>query len=117
MNLPLIIGTVLLVLAVIPATGIVLTYRHVDWRSTRLGRVLHGKSLAIAVVLWLSVVAATLLLLDLGRPLWFELLRWVAFGFVDVVLWRQWRIWHEIVSDATAAHLPHDDDRRDTLSS
>lgn len=111
----LLIGTVLLVLAVIPATGIALVWRQVNWRSSRLGRVLRNKSYAIATVLWLSMVASALLILGLGRPLWFELVRWVAFGYVAFVMWRQWLIWREIITDATS-HAADDDARRDTLS-
>lgn len=115
-NWLLIVGSVLLVLAVIPATGIVLVWRHVDWRATTLGRLMHGKALAIAVVLWLSTIAATLLIFGLGRPVWFEIMRWGAFAYVDVVLWRQWFVYRRIVfddahGDGDATH------RRDTLSS
>lgn len=97
----LIFGSILLLLALIPATGIFLTYRRVDWRSSKIGRVMHGKSLAIVVVLWLNSVGALLLLLDVGRPQWFELLRIAAFGFVTIMLWRQWRLYRSIVGNAT----------------
>jgi threonine/homoserine/homoserine lactone efflux protein len=112
------IGTVLLVLAVIPATLILIHWRNVDWRSSDLGRVLHAKAAAIAVILWLSVIAATLLLLDYGRPWWFELLRWCAFAYVDVILWRQWSIYRSILADATR-DSPQDaasELRRDTVA-
>lgn len=107
--LVLALGTLLLVLALIPATGIFLTYRRVDWRASKTGRVMHDKSVAIAVVLWLSTIAATLLLLGHGRPLWFELLRLAAFGYVALVLWRQWFRWREIVHHAERLDR-HDDD-------
>jgi threonine/homoserine/homoserine lactone efflux protein len=115
MNILLGIGTLLLVAAVIPATLIVWDWRRVDWRSSSLGRVLHAKSMAIAVVLWLSIVAAVLLLTGAGRPWWFELLRWVAFAYVDVVLWRQWRAYRSILADATR-HSRDDDQRRSVVA-
>ena len=102
MNVPLILGTLLLVLAVIPATGIAVTWRRVDWRGSKLGRVLRNKSVAIAIVLWLALIGATLLIAGHGRPVWFEALRLVAFAYVDVILWRQWNVWREIVVEATS---------------
>jgi hypothetical protein len=98
----LLVGTVLLVLALIPAIGLVLLYRRVDWRSSRLGPVLVQKSHAIAAVLTLNTIGAVLVIFEIGRPLWFELLRLVAFGWVAVVLWRQLDAFREVVHEALA---------------
>jgi hypothetical protein len=98
----LLIGTLLLVLALIPAVGLVLLYRRVDWRSSRLGPVLVQKSHAIAAVLTLNTIGAVLVIFDVGRPLWFEALRLVAFGWVAVVLWRQRAAFRSVVDEALA---------------
>lgn len=98
----LLIGTILVMVALVPACGILWTWHNVPWQGSRIGRVLHGKAVAIAEVLTLSLIAAVLSLLELGRPWWFELLRLLAFGHVAVSLWGQWGAYRAIVK----AHEP-----------
>lgn len=96
------VGSVLVVVAAWPANRIVWRYRRVPWRSSELGRVLHSKSLSIAIVLDLALVGSVFLLLG-ERPAWLELLRLAAFSYVAVALWRQDRAYSHILAQAGAA--------------
>jgi threonine/homoserine/homoserine lactone efflux protein len=99
----LIVGTVFLIAAIIPAYGILSTWSKVPWRSNPLGRALHGKNLALAVILTLQAIGITLVIFGLGRPLWFEVLRVAALGWVAWTLWRQWFAYRDILDTEEAA--------------
>jgi hypothetical protein len=99
----LIVGTVFLVLSLIPAYGILRTWQRVPWRSNPLGRALHGKNLALAVILTLQLIAVALLIFGFGRPLWFEIARVAALGWVAWTLWRQWFAYRDILETEEAA--------------
>lgn len=94
------LGTVLLVVAIIPAHGILLAWRRVPWQRSELGKVLFGKSLTIAIVLDLALIGGVLYLAGYGRPLWFEVLRLCAFAAVSVALWKQWGAYRAILRTA-----------------
>lgn len=98
----LIVGTVFLVLATIPSYRILATWRRVTWRRSELGIVLHNKNRALAVILTLQLVGVGLLFLGQGRPLWFEIARLLALGWVAWTLWRQDAAYRRILAAADA---------------
>ena len=101
MNDPLfLIGTVLLVLAAIPANGICWTYHNVPWRKSRLGRIMFMKAATVATVLNFSIVGSILIYLDMGRPVWWEVIRLLTFAAVTYALWAQWGAYRDILHDA-----------------
>lgn len=99
----LLIGTVLVFAAAIPANGVVAEFRRVPWRESVLGRVLFTKALSLAAILDLSLIGSTLLLLDHGRPAWFEAVRLIVFMAVAGSLWVQWHVYRRILAEHTEA--------------
>jgi hypothetical protein len=88
----LLIGTVLMALAWVPALAIVWEINQVPWFKgpyRRIGRVLFSKSAIIAAILTVNLIGALGLLWEWERPLWFEILRTATFGLVVPVLWWQ----------------------------
>lgn len=110
------IGTILVLLAAIPANGIVWTYRHVPWRKSRLGRIMFTKSAAIAAVLDLSLAGAIMLYLDMGRPWWWEAIRLSTFTAVTIALWAQWAEYRSILHEAQERDTVEDDTTGHTFS-
>lgn len=102
-------GTILLLLCAIPANGIVWTYRHVPWRTSRLGRVMFTKSASLALVLDFSLIGAVLVLFDWGRPWWFEVTRLCIFATVGIALWAQWAVYRAILEQAQRVVPPSDE--------
>jgi hypothetical protein len=95
----LLLGTVLLVLAAIPAVGVLWEVGHVPWNRgpfRKLGRVIFSKAAVIGTVLTFNTIGASLLVFGWGRPLWFEILRTVVFGLIVPVLWAQWAVYRRI---------------------
>jgi hypothetical protein len=90
----------LLAFAAWHANGILGVYLQVPWQSTKVGRVLFSKALMIAAVLDLALVAIILVLLGLGSPVWFEILRLVAFAGVAFTLWWQRNLFRQIVRES-----------------
>lgn len=79
------VGSVLVILAAIPANIIVVVYLRLPWRASLIGRSFMRKAIGIALILDLSLLA-----LILGRDnVWWELARVVVFGYFVWALWLQ----------------------------
>ena len=86
-------SSAVLALAVVPAYGVLWEIHRSPWNKgpyRRIGRVLFSKSAIIALVLTFSLIAGLLVLVGVGRPLWFEIVRLVTFSLIVPVLWWQW---------------------------
>lgn len=94
-----VIGLVILLFAAWPANGIWRLLGRVPWSRSIVGRVLFSKAMMIALVLDLAVLAAVLRLLEVGRPVWFEILRLVMFTGVGVTLWWQRDVFRKIATE------------------
>lgn len=117
MNDPLfILGSILVLLAALPANGIVWTYRHVPWRKSRLGRIMFMKSLALAAILDFSLVGAILIWLNMGRPSWWEAIRLITFSAITFALWAQWSEYRSILQEAEERDRIEDDTSGHTFS-
>lgn len=93
-------GLVILLFAAWPANGIWRILARVPWKKSILGRVLFSKAAMIAAVLDLAIMAAVLRLLEVGRPVWFEIFRMVLFLGVGVTLWWQRDVFRAILRDS-----------------
>lgn len=95
----LLTGTLFLVLAVIPALGVLYEVSRVPWNQgplKGLGRVLFSKAAVLAALLVFSLIGASLVILGLGRPTWFEVLRLVTFALIVPILFAQWYVYRRI---------------------
>jgi protein-S-isoprenylcysteine O-methyltransferase Ste14 len=109
------VGTLLLILAVIPAYGVLWELHQVPWNKgpyRKLGRVLFSKSAVIVLILTLSTVGAILLIFGHGRPLWYEVIRLCAFALIIPVLYWQWYVYRRTRLAGLAEPATHraDDD-------
>lgn len=102
MNPVFLTGSLLLLLAAIPANLIVLLYFKIPWRASRLGRIMASKAAAIALVLDFSVISSIMIALGYERPLWSSILRLVVFSLVVIALWFQWHEYRAILREGRA---------------
>jgi hypothetical protein len=93
-------GMAVLLYAAWPANGIWRILASVPWKKSVVGRVLFSKAMMIALVLDLAIIATALRLLEVGRPVWFEVLRLVMFLGVGTALWWQRDVFRRLLHES-----------------